>query len=130
MIFGLRPEDIYPRAASDVAESAGNVGKAEVEVVEPLGSDAYLFVTAGEFELVARVSGRTLVHPGDTVKTEDPLITLESDKASMDVPSPLDGVVKELKVKVGDKVSEGSLILLARTALSSKESRRVPSFSV
>src|SRR5207247_11170721 len=53
------------------------------------------------------------VRPGDRVKAEDPLITLESDKASMDVPSPVDGVVKEIKVKLGDKVSEGSLILVA-----------------
>ena len=52
-----------------------------------------------------------LVKPGDTVKAEDPLISLESDKATMDVPSPVDGVVKDIKVKVGDKVSEGSLIL-------------------
>jgi len=51
------------------------------------------------------------VKPGDTVKPEDSLITLESDKATMDVPSPATGVVKELKVKVGDKVSEGSLVL-------------------
>ncbi len=48
-----------------------------------------------------------LVKPGDTVKAEDALVTLESDKATMDVPSPVDGVVKEMKVKVGDKVSEG-----------------------
>ena len=54
-----------------------------------------------------------LVQPGDRVKTEQSLITLESDKASMEVPSPVDGVVKEIKVKVGDKVSEGSLILIA-----------------
>jgi dihydrolipoamide dehydrogenase len=53
-----------------------------------------------------------LVAPGDTVAPEDPLITLESDKATMDVPSPAAGVVKELSVAVGDKVSEGSLILL------------------
>src|SRR5215218_4586325 len=51
------------------------------------------------------------VKPGDTVKAEDPLISLESDKATMDVPSPVDGVVKDIKVKVGDKISEGSLIL-------------------
>jgi dihydrolipoamide dehydrogenase len=51
------------------------------------------------------------VKPGDTIKAEDPLISLESDKATMDVPSPVDGIVKELKVKLGDKVSEGSLIL-------------------
>jgi pyruvate dehydrogenase E2 component (dihydrolipoamide acetyltransferase) len=52
-----------------------------------------------------------LVKPGDAVKPEDSLITLESDKATMDVPSPATGVVKELRVKVGDKVSEGSLVL-------------------
>ena len=49
-----------------------------------------------------------LVKPGDTVGPEDPLVSLESDKATMDVPSPVAGVVKEIAVKVGDKVSEGS----------------------
>ena len=53
-----------------------------------------------------------LVKSGDTVKAEDPLVTLESDKATMDVPAPAAGVVKELKVKVGDKVSEGAPILV------------------
>lgn len=53
-----------------------------------------------------------LVSPGDTVAVEDPLITLESDKASMEVPSPEAGLVKEVKVKSGDKVSEGDLIVL------------------
>ena len=52
-----------------------------------------------------------LVKPGDKVAKEASLVTLESDKATMDVPSPVDGTVKELKVKVGDKVSEGTLIL-------------------
>src|SRR3954467_6468130 len=52
-----------------------------------------------------------MVHPGDTVAEEDPLITLESDKATMDVPSPTAGKVAELKVSVGDTVSEGTLIL-------------------
>jgi len=51
------------------------------------------------------------VKPGDAVKAEDSLVTLESDKATMDVPSPAAGVVKELKLKLGDKVSEGTLIL-------------------
>jgi dihydrolipoamide dehydrogenase len=51
------------------------------------------------------------VAPGDTVNIEDPLITLESDKATMDVPAPLAGVVEAVKVKVGGKVSEGSVIL-------------------
>jgi dihydrolipoamide dehydrogenase len=52
-----------------------------------------------------------LVKAGDSVKKEDPLITLESDKATMEVPAPQAGVVKELKIKQGDKVSQGSLIL-------------------
>ena len=57
-----------------------------------------------------------LVAPGDEVAREDALITLESDKATMDVPSPAAGVVKELKVEVGDNVSMGSLILLLEGA--------------
>src|SRR5437868_6354188 len=55
------------------------------------------------------------VKPGDSVKPEDPLITLESDKATMDVPSPSAGVVKDVKLKMGDKVSEGSVILTLET---------------
>jgi len=55
------------------------------------------------------------VKAGDTVKAEDPLISLESDKATMDVPSPLGGTVREVKVKVGDKVSEGAVVLTLST---------------
>src|SRR3990172_6179649 len=57
-----------------------------------------------------------LVKPGDSVQAEDPLITLESDKATMDIPAPVAGVVKELKVKVGDKVSEGNVVMTLETA--------------
>ncbi|GIX12868.1 MAG: acetyltransferase component of pyruvate dehydrogenase complex [Paracoccaceae bacterium] len=53
-----------------------------------------------------------LVKPGDRVRPEDPLIELESDKATMEVPSPAAGVVRELRLKVGDKVSEGTPILI------------------
>ena len=59
----------------------------------------------GDFKNVPVIE--VLVKPGDTVKAEDPLVTLETDKATMDVPSPVAGVVKEVRVKVGDKVSEG-----------------------
>ena len=52
------------------------------------------------------------VKPGDAVKAEDTLLTLESDKATMDVPAPASGIVKEVRVKVGDKVSEGTLVLV------------------
>src|ERR1044072_8050331 len=52
------------------------------------------------------------VAPGDVVNNEDPLVTLESDKATMDLPSPAAGTVRELRVKVGDLVSQGSPIVL------------------
>ena len=56
-----------------------------------------------------------LVSVGDNIKTDDPLITLETEKASMDIPATASGVIKELKIKVGDKVKEGSLIGLLET---------------
>ncbi len=52
-----------------------------------------------------------LVSPGDTVAVDDPLLTLESDKATMDVPAPFAGIVRELLVKIGDKVSQGARLL-------------------
>jgi pyruvate dehydrogenase E2 component (dihydrolipoamide acetyltransferase) len=57
-----------------------------------------------------------MVKAGDTIAAEDNLVTLETDKAAMEVPSPWAGVVKEMKVKVGDKVSQGSLILLLESS--------------
>jgi len=63
----------------------------------------------GDFKEVEVIE--VLVKPGDAVTKEQSLITLESDKATMEIPSPSDGVVKELKIKVGDKVSKGALIL-------------------
>ncbi len=64
----------------------------------------------GDFKEVEVIE--LLVKPGDTVQAEQSLITVESDKASMEIPSSAAGVVKELKVKLGDKVAEGSLVLL------------------
>ena len=64
----------------------------------------------GDFKDVAVIE--LLVKPGDTVKAEQSLVTVESDKASMEIPSTHSGVVKELKVKLGDKVSEGSALLM------------------
>jgi dihydrolipoamide dehydrogenase len=66
----------------------------------------------GDFKDVPVIE--VLVKVGDTVKAEDSLITLESDKATMDVPSPVSGVVTELKIKVGDKVAEGTLVALVK----------------
>ena len=63
----------------------------------------------GDFKNIPVIE--VLVKAGDTVGKEDSLLTLESDKATMEVPSPVAGVIKELKVKPGDKVSQGTLIL-------------------
>ncbi|MBQ0961697.1 dihydrolipoyllysine-residue acetyltransferase [Ideonella sp. 4Y11] len=68
----------------------------------------------GDFKDVAIIE--LLVKPGDSVKAEQSLITVESDKASMEIPSSHAGVVKELKVALGDKVSEGSLVLMLEVA--------------
>ena len=62
-----------------------------------------------------------LVKPGDRVEAEAPLLTLESDKATMEVPSPAAGVVKEIKVKVGDRVAQGTLVLVLEEQAPEKQ---------
>ena len=73
----------------------------------------------GDFESVEVIE--VLVAPGDSIQAEDSLISVESDKATMEIPAPEAGVVKEVKVAVGDKVSEGSLILLLEPAEAGAE---------
>src|SRR5207237_6367133 len=75
----------------------------------------------GDFKDVPVI--QVFVKAGDAVKVEDPLISLESDKATMDVPAPAAGTVKELKVKVGDRVSEGRIILVLETAAAAEAPR-------
>ena len=67
-----------------------------------------------------------LVKAGDTVKVDDSLVTLESDKATMDVPSTAAGVVKSVAVKVGDKVSEGSVVVVLEAAASAAPAKPAP----
>ena len=67
----------------------------------------------GDFKEVEVIE--LMVKPGDTVKVDQSLITVESDKASMEIPSSYAGTVKEIKVKVGDKVAKGSLVLLVES---------------
>src|ERR1035441_8968646 len=64
----------------------------------------------GDFKDVEVIE--VLVKPGDTVKADQSLVTVESDKASMEIPSSAAGVVKEMRVKLGDKISEGSSLLV------------------
>ena len=73
----------------------------------------------GDFEDVPVIE--VLVKPGDSVRAEDPLVTLESDKATMDVPSPVDGIVKSIAVKVGGRVSEGSALLALETGAAAAQ---------
>ncbi|HEX6020200.1 MAG TPA: biotin/lipoyl-containing protein, partial [Burkholderiaceae bacterium] len=68
----------------------------------------------GDFKDVAVIE--LLVGPGDAIKAEQSLVTVESDKASMEIPSSAAGVVKELKIKLGDKVNQGSLIAVLEGA--------------
>src|SRR5438874_5767547 len=72
----------------------------------------------GDFKDVEVIE--VLVKPGDAVAKEQSLITLESDKATMEIPSPGAGVVKELRIKLGDKVSQGSPILVLESAQPQK----------
>jgi len=94
----------------DVDAVAGEVAAAVGLAEGPAGVADVRVPDIGDFKDVPVIE--VLVKAGDTVAKEDPLISLESDKATMEVPAPQGGVVKELKVKVGDKVSKGSLILV------------------
>ncbi len=78
----------------------------------------------GDFKEVEIIE--VLVKPGDRVKPEQSLVTVESDKASMEIPSSAGGVVKELKVKLGDKISEGSLLLVLESESGAETPASVP----
>ena len=67
----------------------------------------------GDFEEVEIIE--ILTKPGDTIKKNDPVVTLESDKSSIEIPSPFAGKISSLKVKIGDKVSKGAVLALIET---------------
>ena len=98
------PSPAAPAAAAPPASApAGAVGVAELRVPD-----------IGDFKDVAVIE--VFIKPGDSVKVEQSLITVESDKASMEIPASQAGVVKEVKVKLGDKVSQGSLVAFIEAA--------------
>src|SRR5436190_1289154 len=99
---GAAAEAAKPAVTAPPAPTSAPAGVAEVRVPD-----------IGDFKDVQIIE--VMVKAGDTVKPEQPLVTLESDKASMEVPSPLGGVVQDLKAKIGDRVSEGTVILTLRT---------------
>jgi pyruvate dehydrogenase E2 component (dihydrolipoamide acetyltransferase) len=92
-----------PAAAAPAAAPAAASGPAELRVPD-----------IGDFKEVEVIE--LLVKVGDTVKPEQSLITVESDKASMEIPASAGGTIKELKVKIGDKVSEGTLVAIIEGA--------------
>ena len=99
---GAAAVPIKPAVTPPPAPTSAPSGVAEVRVPD-----------IGDFKDVPIIE--VSVKPGDKVSPEQPLITLESDKASMEVPSPLGGIVAELKVKIGDRVSEGTVVLTLMT---------------
>jgi dihydrolipoamide dehydrogenase len=105
----VKPKETVREDASPAPETPPNYGSPSgvyetIDVVVP---------DIGDFKDVAVIEVHAAV--GESVKAEDPLITVESDKATMDVPSPTAGTISEITVKVGDHVSQGSLILKLST---------------
>ena len=107
-------EAAKPAVSAPPAPTQAPAGVAEVRVPD-----------IGDFKDVPIID--IMVKPGDTVAPEQALVTLESDKASMDVPSPFAGLVADLKVKVGDRVSEGSVILTLVTEPTAAKTMPPPS---
>jgi len=101
-------------AAPAPAEAAKpSVSAAPSATSAPAGIAEVRVPDIGDFKDVPVIE--IFVKVGDTVKAEDPIVSLESDKATMDVPAPLSGVVTAIGIKIGDKVSEGSVILSLAT---------------
>jgi pyruvate dehydrogenase E2 component (dihydrolipoamide acetyltransferase) len=106
----------FEGAGAAQAETRPVVSAPPSPVSAPTGVAEVRVPDIGDFKDVPVIE--IFVKPGDTVKAEEPLIALESDKATMEVPAPLSGTVSEIKVKTGDKVSEGSMILVLATGAS------------
>jgi pyruvate dehydrogenase E2 component (dihydrolipoamide acetyltransferase) len=98
-------------AAPEAAKPSVNAAPAPVNA--PAGLAEVRVPDIGDFKDVPVIE--IFVKVGDVVKAEDPLVSLESDKATMDVPAPLGGVVQAIRIKLGDKVSEGSVIMALGT---------------
>ena len=107
----------FEGAGAEQAEARPVVSAPPSPVSAPGGVAEVRVPDIGDFKDVPVIE--IFVKPGDSVKAEDPLIALESDKATMEVPAPLSGTVREIKVKTGDKVSEGSIILVLTTSEAS-----------
>src|SRR5204863_3925370 len=109
---GARPESAGRRRRSAGSESHRGDQEVRSRLREAQPGDGLamdvLVPDIGDFKDVPVIEVH--VKPGDKVEKEQPLVTLESDKATLDVPSPAAGTVREVAVKVGDKISQGTLI--------------------
>ncbi|MFB9268124.1 dihydrolipoyllysine-residue acetyltransferase [Bradyrhizobium erythrophlei] len=117
----------FEGAAGEQADARPVVSAPPSPVSAPAGVAEVRVPDIGDFKDIPVIA--IFVTPGDTVKAEDPLIALESDKATMEVPAPLSGTVREVKVKTGDKVSEGAIILSLATGEASLQADVPPSSS-
>ncbi|RSE77849.1 biotin/lipoyl-containing protein, partial [Achromobacter denitrificans] len=102
-----------PAAKAEAAAPAAASGPVEIEVPD-----------IGDFKEVEVIE--VMVAVGDTIKAEQSLITVESDKASMEIPASQGGVVKEVKVKVGDKVAKGSIVVVVEGSAPAAASAAAP----
>ncbi len=113
VLMAFDAADVGAAAAPDAAPARPSVSAAPSAVSAPAGLAEVRVPDIGDFKDVPVIE--IFVKVGDAVKAEDPLVSLESDKATMDVPAPLSGVVQAIRVQIGDKVSEGSVILSLAT---------------
>jgi pyruvate dehydrogenase E2 component (dihydrolipoamide acetyltransferase) len=109
----------FEGASAEQADTRPVVSAPPSPVSAPAGVAEVRVPDIGDFKDVPVIE--IFVKPGDSVKAEDPLIALESDKATMEVPAPLSGTVREIRLKTGDKVSEGSIILVLATSGASAQ---------
>ncbi|HEX7388318.1 MAG TPA: dihydrolipoyllysine-residue acetyltransferase [Castellaniella sp.] len=122
VILEIEAEGAAPAASAPVAEAAVaapaaapvTVASAPTAPAVSGGTQSVVVPDIGDFDAVEVIE--VLVKVGDTIAAEQSLITVESDKASMEIPASVGGVVKALKVKVGDKVSQGTEILVVETS--------------
>ncbi len=111
LILTMEVEGDSSEPTTEVAQESAPVVK-ESALAEPAtgaGIEQVLVPDLGDFDQIDIIE--VMVKPGDRVSAEDPLLMLESEKAAMEIPSPHTGVVQELKLSTGDKVSEGDVIL-------------------
>ena len=106
-----------PAAAPVAAVSAAATAPVAPDVVASAGPVEVLVPDIGDFDEVTVIE--VMVKAGDVLKVEQSLITVESDKASMEIPSSHAGVVKEVRVKVGDKVAKGTLVAIVEASAAS-----------